>query len=678
MSSMVFAHPTLDHVASQAEIESISVKGRQTHLIGEAISTSQGYAGQADIAARPMLRTGDILELVPGMAVTQHSGSGKANQYFLRGFNLDHGTDFATWIDGMPVNLRTHGHGQGYTDLNFIIPETIGSLEYRKGAYYSDVGDFSGSGSAWFNTTSAVSDPTLSLTVGEFGYRRGVITQGAELSDGTLNYALERQTYSGPWTDINEDVDKTNAFVKYSTPLLGGKLSVSVMGYDNQWNSADQIPLRAVQSGLIDEFGSIDTTTGGESSRYSVNTIWRSNDITLGAYWISYDLNLWSNFTYFLENPTAGDQFEQVDDRTTYGGFAEKRMATPLGSIDAITTVGVQLQVDNIDEVGLHATQQRLRRGAIRSDSVMERSAGLYVENQAFWTPSLRTVIGARVDRYDFDVRSLIDTNVNGVDLSANRGEESDSNVSLKASLIYQFSDAVETYASIGQGFHSNDARGTIQQVDPASGDAVQPVDPLVDSLGYEVGVRAELSQHMHLSAALWALDVDSELLFVGDAGNTEASGESERRGIELTAYYAITSQWAVDLEYAYTDAQFSDLPSGENHIPGAIEQVVQAGVNYESDSWFGSVRLRHFGERPLVEDGRETSDRTTLVNAKVGYTFEQVTVSLELLNAFDSQDHDIDYFYESRLPGEAIGVEDQHYHILEPRSLRASVSYRF
>jgi outer membrane receptor protein involved in Fe transport len=663
-----------------SELEEVQVTGRRINLVGEAISASQGVVSQQEIALRPLLRTGDVMELVPGMVVTQHSGTGKANQYFLRGFNLDHGTDFATFVDDMPVNMRTHGHGQGYTDLNFVIPETIDTLAYKKGPYYADVGDFSSAGSAHLSSASRFDEGVIEAGVGENAFYRALALGSAAVAQGTSAYALELNSYDGPWSDIKEDVQKINALLKYGQSVGDGDASVSLMAYDNQWNSPDQIPLRAVDAGLIDERGSIDDTVGGESSRYSLSAAWKNSQWNVSAYAIRYELKLWSNFTYLLDDPVNGDQFEQRDDRWLSGGKADYRQELSLAGLQMVNRFGGEYRYDDIDEVGLYKTAGRNRLGPVRSDRVDEWNTGFYAENQISWRDNVRTVLGARYEYFDFDVHSLVDRNINDVELGANSGTAHDDKIRLKGSLIYTFNPEWEAYLSAGQGLHSNDARGSTAQVDPIEGGAIEPVDPLVDSLGYEAGLRGFWSERLNTSVALWNLELDSELLFVGDAGNTEASRGSEREGVELTGYYRLTDQWTLDLEYAYTDSKFTDYAPEGDHIPGAIDQVVQMGLSAElDDGWFGGVRMRYFGERPLVEDGGVKSDESTVVNLRAGYSTRRWTVKLDVLNVLDSNDHDIDYFYASRLPDEPDdGVEDIHFHILEPRTIRLYAGYRF
>lgn len=661
------------------EIEELKVTGRQTNLVGKSVSASEGYVGQAEIKLRPLLRVGELMELVPGMVATQHSGTGKANQYFLRGFNLDHGTDFATYVDGMPVNMRTHGHGQGYTDINFLIPELVDNLAYRKGSYYAEVGDFSGAGSASFSTRSTLDQSEFGLTVGEDHYRRLLLTDSrSDVLSGNLLYGLEIQGYDGPWQDIGEDGDKINFLVKHNQQIEHAELSVTLMGYDNGWNSADQIPERAVSAGLIDELGSIDTQVGGESRRYSLSAEYKSEKSYMSAYMIDYDLDLISNFTYFLDDPVNGDRFQQRDERRIYGGqvhhqFIKGRMRN---------TIGGDFRYDDISEVGLRRITVNGFEN-VRLDEVKEGSLGFYAQNQMQWTDKLKTTLGLRFDYYDFDVASLVDTNVNGHDLSANSGTADDSIVSLKANLSYRFSSGLEGYFSIGEGFHSNDARGTTTVIDPIDGATTNSIDPLVESLGYELGFRQFINDSVNVSAALWHLELDGELLFVGDAGNTEASRPSERTGIELTAYYRFNDVWTADLEYAYSDAEFtatdpSDSTLG-NHIPNSVKDVIQFGLSANfKNGYYGSFRVRYFGDEPLEENGEVRGDSATTANLLLAKDWENYGVKMEVLNLFDSDDRDIEYFYESQLSTEALSVEDIHYKVFEPRTMRLSVHMIF
>lgn len=657
---------------SAHELEEVVVQGRSLVLINQARSASEGRVGQADLEIRPLLRTGDVLEAVPGMVVTQHSGSGKSNQMFLRGFNLDHGTDFATWVDGMPVNMRSHGHGQGYTDINFLIPETIRTVDFVKGPYHAELGDFSSAGGAHIRTAQRLRDVEARLQVGENGFQRLLAMGGLDLGPGSLSAALEGQAYDGPWTDIEEDVSKVNGLLRYYEGDDSNNWFVTLMGYDNSWNSADQIPRRAVNSGLIDEYGSLDDTLGGESSRYSLSAGLQRQTAggsqQLSAYAIDYRMQLWSNFTYLLDDPERGDQFEQLDDRRIYGATWHQHWGS--GSL-LQHRAGAQLRHDDINEVALFHTDRRQRLGTTRRDAVEETSLGLYYELDWALAERWRLVSGLRGDYYHFDVDS---------DLAANSGSDSDSILSPKASLIYTPDDTREYYLSGGLGFHSNDARGTTISIDPASGEAVAPVDPLVRSRGAEFGLRNDWWGAGNSALAVWYLELDSELLFVGDAGTTEASRPSRRWGLELTNFWRINAVWQLELDLAWTHARFDDSAPEGDYIPGAVEWVASGALSARYPAgWFGSLRLRQFSGAPLIEDNSVESDGSALASLALGWEGQRLRVQLDALNLFDSDDHDIDYYYASRLPGEpATGVEDVHYHVFEPRQLRLSVGYRF
>lgn len=665
-SSALTADPLSSHM-----FEQIIIHGRQMDLLGQSSSASEGVIGNAEIADRPLSRVGEVLEFVPGMVVTQHSGSGKANQYFLRGFNLDHGTDFSTSVDGMPVNMRTHGHGQGYSDLNFIIPELIQQLDYKKGAYYADVGDFSAAGSARFLLQNRTTD-SIELALGQDDFQRIMAKGSTKLGRGNLLVGAELQGYDGPWTDINEHVEKRNFVGRYSQPLGAGQFAFTVMAYDNSWQSADQIPQRAIEQRIIDRLGSLDTTVGGESSRYSVSASWLSDAWQLSAYAINADMALWSNFTYFLTDPENGDQFEQVDERWIYGGELSRHWHQRWGELAVEHKVGVQWRADDIGKVGLFNTVARQRLSTVRQDQVDEQSVGIYSQTDVQLNADWSAHLGLRYDYFDVDVAS---------DRLENSGDAADGMLSVKGGLSYQFLPNWQAYASAGQAFHSNDARGATTRIDPISNDEVTPVDLLVRSNGAELGLRFFDYSMLNASVALWYLDMDSELVYVGDAGTNEASRASERYGIELAAYYWLNSNWNLDVELALTRSRFTGQAVDEgNYIDGALPVVASMGLIYKADSpWQLSVRLRYFGKRTLNSFNSERSDASTVVNAGYQYQWQNWQFGVDLLNALNSKDHDIDYFYASRLPGEAAeGVEDRHFHPLEPRTLRATLRYTF
>jgi outer membrane receptor protein involved in Fe transport len=662
LAADVSAHP------AEETLEELVVTGRREHLAGEARSASEGVVGQMDLAIRPLLRPGDVLEAVPGLIVTQHSGSGKSNQMFLRGFNLDHGTDFSTAIDGMPVNLRSHGHGQGYTDINFLIPETVARINFVKGPYHAELGDFSSAGGAEIETADVFNNQ-LAWTAGENGFHRGLAMGSLTAGSTRLAGALEVQRYDGAWTDVDEDVKKLNGLIKLAGGDDATRWETTLMHYDNEWNAADQIPERAVAAGMISPLGSIDTTLGGDTRRSSLSWEVQRNrgDHTTRwtAYLVDYEMNLYSNFTYRLDDPARGDQFQQVDDRRIFGGSYHHHW----NPSDALQhRWGAAVQHDDIGRVGLYRTQARLRTGTVRQDAVEETSLGVHYE--AIWSlsPRWRAVLGARADHFRFDV--------DAEDLR-NSGTEQDTLISPKASLIYRASPATEWYASAGKGFHSNDARGATQQVDPVTGEAVSSLDPLVSSRGAELGVKTQWQQRWNLATALWYLELDSELLFVGDAGTTEATRPSERWGLELNNFWMIDEMWSLEADIAWTDARFSDDAVEGRHIPGALETVASATLSAQTPAgWFGALRVRYVDGAPLIEDGSVTAHSATLAHLSLGWASQRYALRGDVLNLFDSDDRDIEYFYASRLAGEPPeGAEDRHFHRFEPRQVRVTLT---
>jgi outer membrane receptor protein involved in Fe transport len=660
---------TAQDVEPAAETETIIVWGRAIDLMGEAQSASEGIVGYADFENRPFSRAGELVEVIPGVVATQHSGTGKANQYFLRGFNLDHGTDFSVAVDGVPVNLRTHGHGQGYLDLNFVIPEVVERVEHRKGPYFADDGDFSLAGSARFVTIDSLDGGFAQLTGGENGYARAVAAASLDLGGTTLLFAGEGQVYDGPWV-LEEDLEKINALVKATRETGSSRLSLALWAYDAEWTSTDQVPLRAIQSGLIDRLGFIDPDLGGETTRVSLaaDAAWEheGGETRATAYATSYDFNLFSNFTYFLADPVNGDEFEQRDRRWTYGGSLEHVRKAQLLGRSATFRIGSTARYDDIRDVGLFLTEGRERLTTVRRDRVAELSASVFADAEVALLPQLRATLGARGDYYDAEVEAL--------SLLANSGSADDTLLSPSAALAWRATDALELYANYGRGFHSNDARGATISIDPATGDPADPVDLLAPGEGAEIGARFERGP-INATLSLFQLDLDSELVFVGDAGTTEVSGATRRQGVEASAFVEAADWLVLDLSAAYTDAKSTDAPSTEDRIPGAVETVLGAGAVATWGDLSANLRVRHFGEAPLIEDGSVFSEPTTVVNAGVNYELGRARLALDVFNLLDSEDADITYFYESRLAGEpAAGVPDIHLHPVEPRQVRLSL----
>ena len=659
---------------STDESRTVRVTGHYDNAVGTSDAASQGVITNELIVNRPALRTGELLEFVPGLIVTQHSGDGKANQYFLRGFNLDHGTDFATYVDGMPVNMRTHGHGQGYSDLNFLIPELVQRIDYRKGPYFAGEGDFSSAGSARIRLADKLPQGQASVSVGQHGYVRGVVADSVAAGSGTLLYGLEVNRNNGPW-DVPERVRKVSGVLRYSQGTPDNGFSVTAMAYKNSWNATDQVPLRAVESGQIGRFGSLAPSDGGDTSRtslyYALRQRTQNRLFELDAYLIRSQLELNSDFTYFLANPAAGDQFQQSERRTVAGVNTSESWTTQLFGLPLRNKLGVQARVDRPSPVGLYGTMERIRQGTLREDRVREASVGVYGENTVQWLPWLRSVAGLRYDAYRFKVDSSVE---------GNSGVAQDHVVSPKLSLIIGPWRRTEFFVNYGKGFHSNDARGTTQTRLP-DGEAAMPVTPLVPSKGMELGARTEWLPGLQSSLALWRLDLASELLFVGDAGETQPSRASRRHGFEWNNHY-IAAPWLLfDLDLAAPRSRYTQNDPAGNFIPGSIDKVASFGVTVtDQGPWSGAFQLRYFGPRPLIEDNSVRSASTTLAYARLAYQLNRKTrIALDVFNLFDKRASDIDYYYASRLPGEAAdGESDRHFHPVEPRSVRLSLSYAF
>jgi hypothetical protein len=647
----------------------------EENLVGVASAASEGAVTGAQVETRPIMRAGEILEMVPGVIVSQHSGEGKANQYYLRGFNLDHGTDFATTVAGVPVNLPTHGHGQGYADVNFLIPELVTGVQFRKGPYFAEDGDFSAAGSANVNYANVLERPIVTASIGQDGWSRVLAAASPRVGTGHLLAALELNHNDGPW-ERPDDYQRINGVLRYSVGTVQNGFSATGLLYRSAWNSTDQVPQRAVDSGLIGRFGHIDPSDRGETARYSLVGEYQRTDAStltkVTAFASKYRLNLFSNFTYALEDPEHGDQFEQADRRWVTGVKVTHKRQVRLGAKLGESAFGVQVRRDDIPGVGLYHTSDTVRLNTIREDDVAQSSYGAFAENSLHWAPWLRTTAGIRVDAFRFRVDA---------DVPENSGRRSDALVSPRGSVVLGPGNATEFYVNAGMGYHSNDARGTTLTVDPSSGDAAEPVTPLVRVTGAEVGFRTVAIPRVQTTVSLWRLTLDSELLFIGDAGSTEASRPSQRYGVEVTNYVRLSRVLTADADIAWSHARFTDHDPAGSFIPGSVETVAGLGLTADTmDGAFGSVRFRYFGPRSLIEDNSVRSKATTLVNAQAGYHLsERIHLVVDVFNLLNRAASDVDYFYTSRLPGEPDeGIGDIHTHPTLPRSVRAIVRVQF
>jgi len=459
-------------------------------------------------------------------------------------------------------------------------------------------------------------------------------------------------------------------------PLGDGQLAVTAMGYDGKWTATNQIPLRAVDEGLIDRFGSLDPSDGGQSYRYSLSVDYSTplagGTLQTTAYGIGYYLNLFSNFTFYLNNPVDGDQFNQYDNRKIYGWNGSWTRFDTIFGYPMQNTLGWDIRQDRINPVGIYDTVQRQRLDTVRQDDVREASYGVYFENQTRWADWFRSIVGVRGEEYHFEVASNIPENSGST--TAGIGLP-------KLSLIFGPWAKTELFLNAGEGLHSNDARGVLSTVDPSTLEPVSPATPLVRAKGAEIGARSEYVPNLQSSIAFWYLHLDSELVFDGDTGTTEASLPSKRIGVEWSNHYTPLPWLLLDLDLAWTKARFTGNNPDGNYIPEALQATAQAGVTVQNlGLWTASIFGRYFGPRYLTQDGSIRSNSTTVFNLQATYQLNpNARIRFDVFNLFNAKTNDIAYYYTSRLPGEPPeGVADILFHPMESRSFRLGLLYNF
>ena len=628
-------------------------------------SASEGRISAQRIVQQALLRPADVLENIPGMVVTQHSGDGKANQYFLRGVNLDHGTDFASTINGVPVNLPTHAHGQGYSDLNFLMPELVQRVDYRKGPYAAQDGDFSSAGSAHFVYRKHVDRPFSHFTWGQRGYVRGMAADSRSVGEGlVLLTAIERTNNDGPWT-VSEGLRKTNALLTLSggSPEQGWSTSVSL--YRAHWTATDQVPQRLLDQGnyqgqAFGRFDSLDPSDGGHTHRNSVSGEWHQHDTDhvrkLSWYIMQYDLDLYSNFTY--QTTPAGDQFAQRDKRTVVGAHALASWTVGQNETNPSTnTVGLQVRQDHI-QVGLDQTTRREISNPVSADEVMQSLVGVYAETNTAWLPQFRTVVGMRFDQ--FNARTA-----NTLVMGPSTTQQSQQ-LSPKFSAIWDALHHTEFFFNAGRGFHSNDARSQAG---------------LSRSQGEELGLRTRALPHVQSSLALWRLNFDADLHYVGDAGTSEIGRPSQRTGLELNNRWTPQRHISLEANLAWSRPRYTDPSAMGNAVPNAVQKVAQLHATASHmGAWSSALNVRYIGSAPLLEDNSMRSSANISTQLRLSRRMSQdVTVSLDVFNLTNRKNNDIQYAYTSRLSGEPVaGVIDHHLHPAEPRTFRLGARVQY
>jgi hypothetical protein len=652
--------------------EAVTVTAERRDLVGVALTSSQGVVVNDELALTPAFRPGQLLETVPGLIVTSHSGEGKANQYLLRGFSLDHGTDLAVSVDGMPVNERTHAHGQGYSDLNFMVSELATGIRFTKGPYFAEKGDFSAVGSVDMEYLDTI-DPQIRATAGADGYARLFAAGSLPLSSGNLLGALEAQHFDGPW-QFTDNQRKLNGVLRYSAGDSGNGYSITAMYYGGLWNATTDQPLRAVTLGLIGRFGSLDPSDGGSAERISLSgqfhAMLGSGVLEANGYAINNRLTLWNNFTHFLNDPVAGDQEAQTEARRTFGGGIKYSRSDLLMGFDTDLLGGVQVRYDG-NHVLRNFTRQRMVLGPAEDDWVDETSLGFYLQAVTHWTDWLRTVLGVREDYFTAG------------DRGTNGGQARQDMFQPKASLIFTLSPKTEFYLSAGRGFHSDDVRGVTQ----AAAQDVIGAPLIARATGEEAGIRHEFMPNLSATLTAFQITFQSELTYDPDAGATSAGPPSRRQGVELNTTWQALEWLEFYTSIAASRARYSEAAddgSGGHlglYIPNAPNVIASVAMYIKQlDRWNGGLEYRYLGAFPLTPDNQIRGRGFGELNGDISYTVDNGwKFGLGIYNILNVRADAAEYWYKDRLAGEpAGGVNDIHFHPLEPISFRVSVGRSF
>lgn len=623
-----------------------------------------------DVKLRPVNNSQDVLRNVPGLFIAQHAGGGKAEQIFLRGFDIDHGTDISLMADGMPVNMVSHAHGQGYSDLHFIIPETIERVNFDKGPYYADKGDFATAGYAEFQTREFLDKNMLKIEAGDFDTYRTVGMFKLLDKDQQQAYLASEINLTDGYFESSQNFHRINLMGKYTGFVSeGNKLSLQASILNSRWDASGQVPLRAIESGQIGRFGAIDDTEGGATQRInlSATSTKRVNERDLWKnqlYFVKYDFELYSNFTFFLEDSINGDQIRQKEDRKIFGYNGSYHFQRKLGSLPLSSEIGLTARYDLVDDIELSHTKNRLTTlNYLALGDLQQFNGGIYISESLRLTQRLRFNLGARLDYFDFQYENALDS-------AYNLQSETKAIASPKAALFYNLTEDVEVYGKAGIGFHSNDARVVVAQ---------HGVGVLPKAYGADVGTKFKLGRKVVLQAAGWILDLEQEFVYVGDAAIVEPSGYTRRIGVDLSARAEIFPFLFADVDVNYTKPRSLDADAGEDFIPLAPTFTSIGGLTYRFVSgWNGSLRYRYLGDRPANEDNSITAEGYFLMDAQLNYTTSRFEVGLGLENILNEKWREAQFDTETQLMGEAGPVSEIHFTPGRPRYLKGHVSFFF
>jgi hypothetical protein len=635
-------------------------------------TASSDYMREIDFELRPKQSAQDMLRLVPGLVIAQHAGGGKAEQIYIRGFDADHGTDINLSVDGIPVNMVSHGHGQGYADLHFVIPEVIKGMEVYKGPYFAQFGDLATAGSVRLQTRESLDNTMISLEGGTFGtYRTLGMVQLPIQSTTTSAYVAGELFHSDGYFDSKIDFNRYNIFGKGVTNVgEKGSIGLWASAFKSKWNATGQIPARAVAEGVIDRFGSLDPSEGGKTQRLNVNMSFTNPFSEMASlfaqiYVSRYQFQLFSNFTFFANDSINGDGIEQVDERIIYGGRVEYSNQHMVGSLPSFALVGASLRSDDID-VQLYHQMNRKRIGTTANALIHQKNIAVYAQEDIHFSEFVRLQLGARTDMFFYDVVDQL----NSASLASVSGSVSKAVVTPKANVVITPSNGIEVFLNFGGGFHSNDARAV------ASNKAERT---LPRAWGAEVGFKVRPTNRLTLSATAWALDLENELVYVGDEGTTELNGATRRVGIDIEARTQLLEWLYGDLDVTVSRGRFKDLPAGENYIPLAPTLTSSVGLTARHFSGAeGSLRLRTVNSRPANETNSVVALGYTVFDASIAYNFQNYRLQLTGENIFNTRWNEAQFDTESRLRNESAPVSELHFTPGTPLNVRMKVEFLF
>ncbi|MFV5695316.1 TonB-dependent receptor [Flavobacterium sp. LB3P122] len=643
---------------------------RLNEIVIQAKLSAMNVISKIDLQTTPVNSSQEILRKVPGLFIGQHAGGGKAEQLFLRGFDIDHGTDIAISVDGMPVNMVSHAHGQGYADLHFVIPETVEKIDFGKGTYFANKGDFATAGYVAFQTKDKIEKSSIGLEVGQFNTLRtvGLFNLLGNQKTQSAYIATEYILTDGPF-DSPQNFNRINLLGKYSAILAdNSKFSVLASRFSSRWNASGQIPQRLVDNGTISRFGSVDDTEGGSTSRTNVNAslskpIDENTFVKANAFYSKYDFELYSNFTFFLEDPINGDQIRQKENRTIYGINAELNKKMKLNDVNVLMQYGIGFRADATKDTELsHTLNRRTTLQQIKLGDIDESNLFSYV-NSEFSFGKLMINPAVRVDYFKFNYQDKLATDYK-------TQSESKVKISPKLNFIYSQNNNLQFYIKSGMGFHSNDTRVVVQN----SGKQILPT-----AIGTDIGTIWKPFPKLIVNSALWYLYLEQEFVYVGDAGIIEPSGKSKRMGFDLGLRYQLNDWFYLDTDANYTYARSIDELKGQNYIPLAPDFTSTGGLSFQNLKGFsGGIHYRYLKSRPANEDNSIVAKGYFVSDFNINYKYKNISFGIAVDNLFDTKWNETQFATESRLKNELTSVEEIHFTPGTPFFMKGKITYTF